>query len=151
MAKEYEIQATDLTLLFKHGHHTILLFATPLTPFSTIKTELLTTLHERYSRGLPSSTSPTPIVIPSSILDVVLGLPIDVYEPSKGWEEIISSGSSTKDTPKSLGLKDGSVLAFAFREGEGEGDGEAEFSVEWSSYDEQYGDGEERGEAMDAE
>jgi len=141
MAKDDEVQPTALTLRFKHGKHTILLFAEPLTPFSTIKTELLNVLRERYPEGLPSSTSPTPVTIPESILDLVLAVPIDIYEPSKGWTELATRAGGIKETPKSLGLKDGGLLAFAFVGGKGEGD--YDFAVEWSSYDEQYGDGKE--------
>jgi hypothetical protein len=67
----------------------------------------------------------------------------------------------SKASPKALGLKDGSVLAFRFREGdeedgdegdEGETEGEKgeKFWVEWSSYDDAYGEPEPtRGGSMD--
>jgi hypothetical protein len=44
----------------------------------------------------------------------VLGVQVDPYEPSKGWDELDTRGGGVKETPKSLGLKDGSKLAFAF-------------------------------------
>lgn len=135
-AKDDDVKATAWTLRFKHGKHTILLFAEPLTPISTIKTELLTTLKERYPDGLPTSTADAPLPIPDSINEVLLGVPIDVYEPSKGWVEMGTVGS-TKDCPKSLGLKDNSVIAFAFIEGD-EGEEKVQFHVEWSSYEDQY-------------
>lgn len=69
----------------------------------------------------------------------MLAVPIDVYEPSKGWTELEVNGV-TKDNPKTLGLKDGGVLAFAFSDETDEDP--AEFNVEWSSYDEQYGEAE---------
>ena len=133
-----DIKPTAITLRFKRGRHTILLFAEPLTAFSTIKTELLAALHERYPDGLPSSTSPTPIKIPTEVLDVILGVPIDVYEPSKGWTELDTVGEGIKECPKSLGLKDGSVIAFAFVNGEQNQEKEGEFEVEWSSYEDHY-------------
>jgi hypothetical protein len=133
-----DIKPTAFTLRFKHGRHTVLLFAEPLTPFSTIKTDLLNILHERYPQGLPSSASPTPTKIPTEILDMILGVPIDVYEPSKGWTELATSGGGIKESPKSLGLKDGSVVAFAFVNGEDRAEKEGEFIVEWSSYEDQY-------------
>jgi hypothetical protein len=68
----------------------------------------------------------------------LLGVPVDVYEPSKGWVEITTDGG-IKESPKSLGLKDGSVVAFAFIDGD-EGGESMEFNVEWSSYEEQYPD-----------
>lgn len=69
---------------------------------------------------------------------MILGVPIDVYEPSKGWTELATSGGGIKESPKSLGLKDGSVVAFAFVNGEDRAEKEGEFIVEWSSYEDQY-------------
>ena len=63
-------------------------------------------------------------------------MPENVYEPSTaGWTEIDTS--DLMETPKGVGLKDGSVLAFSFMEDTG---GFADFDVEWSSYEEQYPD-----------
>lgn len=50
-----------------------------------------------------------------------------------------------KECPKSLGLKDGAVVAFAFLE-KGDEFAEPVFRVEWSSYEDNYemqGEGEE--------
>jgi hypothetical protein len=135
-AKDDDVKATAWTLRFKHGKHTILLLAEPLTPFSSLKTELLDTLRERYPSGLSSSTSPEPLPIPSSIHEVLLGIPVDSYEPSKGWVEITTDGG-LKESPRSLGLKDGCMIAFTFIEGE-QGDETVEFHVEFSSYEDQY-------------
>jgi len=136
MAIDDDVKATAWTLRFKHGKHTIVLMVEPLTPFSSLKTELLTTLRERYPSGLPSGTSPDPLPIPGSIHEVLLGVPIDTYEPSKGWVEITTEGG-IKESPKSLGLKDGSMIAFAFIEGK-QGEETVEFNVEFSSYEDQY-------------
>ncbi|KAE9368689.1 hypothetical protein N431DRAFT_512916 [Stipitochalara longipes BDJ] len=115
MARDEDVvQASAFTLHFKYAKYTILLFAEPLTPFLTIKTNLLAILKERYPDGLSRSDSPTPTKIPDSILDIVLGVPIDQYDPSKGWDELDTRGVGMKETPKSLGLKDGSKLAMAF-------------------------------------
>ena len=67
-----------------------------------------------------------------------MGVPVDVYEPSKGWTELATGGGGIKESPKSLGLKDGSVVAFAFVNGERDDETGAEFVVEWSSYEDQY-------------
>jgi hypothetical protein len=76
---------------------------------------------------------------------------IDNYDISKGWKALNGSRNNDamgmKESPKSVGVKDGGVLAFRFR-GEDEGvendeevDGETEeFVVEWPSYDETYGE-----------
>jgi hypothetical protein len=135
---EDDVKPTAWTLHFKQGKYTVLLFSEPLTPLSTLKTELLTILRERYTSGLPRSGLSEPLKIPDSIDEVALGVPIDVYEPSKGWVEL-GAGGKVKQTPKSLGLKDGSVVAFTFVPAERE-DETVEFNVEWSSYDEQYAD-----------
>lgn len=48
-----------------------------------------------------------------------------------------------KESPKSLGLVDGAVVAFAFVDGEADGEmegAEVTFDVEWSSYEENYPD-----------
>lgn len=44
-----------------------------------------------------------------------------------------------------MSLKDGSCLAFAFEDEEGE----VEFEVQWPSYEDEYGDGEEELEEED--
>jgi hypothetical protein len=113
---EDEVHASAFTLQFKYAKYTVLLFAEPLTPFITIKTNLLAILKERYPGGLLRSDSSTPTKIPDSILDIVLGVPIDQYDPSKGWDELDTRGAGIKESPKSLGLKDGSKLAMAFVE-----------------------------------
>jgi len=134
MAKD-DVEPTDWTLRLKHGKHTILLFAAPLTPFTTIKKDLLTTLLERYPDGLPVSSSPDESVqIPESINEVALGVPIDIYEPSKGWTELDTTTGGLKECPRSLGLKDGAIIAFAFLDGFEQ----PNFNVEWSSYEDNF-------------
>jgi hypothetical protein len=59
---------------------------------------------------------------------------------SKGWTELDTiGGGGIKECPKSLGVKDGSAIAFAFVTGddaeEKDGDG---FWVEFSNVDELY-------------
>ena len=59
----------------------------------------------------------------------------------KGWEEL-DVNEKTKEGPRSLGLKDGSMIAFRFSSGEGKGKGKQpasqKFHVEFSSYDDNY-------------
>jgi hypothetical protein len=130
---------TSWTLRFKRGKHTILLLAEPLTPFSSIKIDLLNILRERYPSGLSLSSSPTPTPIPDSINEVILGVPINPFEPEEGWTEMDTNVGDIKESPKSLGLKDGAVIAFAFIEEEEDGKAKLEFVVEWSSYEAEYG------------
>ncbi|KAG9232943.1 hypothetical protein BJ875DRAFT_442700 [Amylocarpus encephaloides] len=135
MAK-YNINHTAFTLRMKHGRHTILLFADPLATFSKIKVELLEILRERYPNGLPQTDSPDTIPIPESINDVVLGVPNDIYDHTRGWTELDIGISDEKDCPKSMELKDGSMVAFTFSSGND--DGKLEFNVEFSNVEELY-------------
>ncbi|KAB8304127.1 hypothetical protein EYC80_003547 [Monilinia laxa] len=144
---------TDITLLFKHTSHTILLLTTAHQTFAQILTHLLTVLRERYPNGLlpiasppttttTSPTSPPPetqrIPLPSTIQDIALALPRDAQDPKKGWTEL---DLGLGDTPGGLGLRDGAVLAFKFL-GDDE-ETERGFDVRWPSYEEMYGDVEE--------
>jgi hypothetical protein len=132
-----EVEPTDWTLRFKHGKHTVLLFANSLTPFTKVKADLLAVLRDRYPEGLLVSTSPDPKPIPDSINNVALGVPIDVYDPRKGWTELDVTSGGLKECPKTLGLKDGAIIAFAFLEKDEEF-GEPVFDVEWSSYEDNF-------------
>jgi hypothetical protein len=108
-----------------------------LKPFTKIKVELLDILRERYPEGLVLSSCPNPKPIPESINKIALGVPIDNFDPSKGWREIDTTSGDLKECPKSLGLKDGAVIAFAFLESDDEF-GEPVFEVEWSSYEDNF-------------
>jgi len=135
MAKGDPDQST-FTLRFKHGKHTIFLFAEPNTPFPSIISELLKTLHERYPNGLPVSTSPGSFKIPDDVLEVTLGVPADQHDISKGWTELDTGAQGgLKETPRSLGLKDGGMVAFAF---DGDEDKRTEFHVEFSDESQLY-------------
>ncbi|CZT03022.1 uncharacterized protein RAG0_09918 [Rhynchosporium agropyri] len=125
------------TLLFKHSKITILLLIEPLTPLPTILTELLTSLHERYPSGLPTSDSLSPIEIPESGIDVIFGVRKDEFDPTKGWQEVKLEGAGMNDSPKSLGWKDGIAVAFAF-EGEEGWRERKEFDVQAPNVDELY-------------
>jgi hypothetical protein len=134
------------TLLFKHGKQTILLFTESLTPVSAIKKELLSILQERYPSGLPG---PSPLdpksPIPSSATEIALGSLDDPLADEKTWTVLNTGATGLKETPISLGLKDGSILAFSFVNDPEEDD--PEFVVEWSSYDDHYD--QDPGEAME--
>jgi hypothetical protein len=106
-------------------------------------------LRERYPSGLPSSRSPINTAIPEDEIDVLLGSLVDKFDTTKGWHELDTGKGSITQNPKSLGLKDGDMVAFAFMEIEGKGKGkegeekerklgESPFDVEFSSYDDNY-------------
>ncbi|KAI9742882.1 MAG: hypothetical protein M1818_003611 [Claussenomyces sp. TS43310] len=146
------------TLRFKHGRITILLYIEPLTPFATLKSDLLDTLRERYPLGLPAPSNGSGTVpeiqphtqIPDSIEDIALGVPVDECDAGKGWQELVlmNGGTGIRDSPKSLGLKDRGMVAFRFKKGdEMEGAGESLFEVTLPTYEETYGEGAEIDEA----
>jgi hypothetical protein len=126
---------------FKYGIHTIFLFVDALAPFSAITEELLIALRERYPDGLIKSNSApeekTPI--PDSA-NVVYGVPRVPTDPSRGWKAL-KLGEDSSSTPTKCGLKDNSIVAFAFEGDDDEGDdGEEEdtvFTVEWPQEDEE--------------
>jgi hypothetical protein len=87
-------------------------------------------------------------------------VPVDNHDISKGWRALDGRNEEDamgmKASPKSVGVKDGGVLAFRFRgedeEVEDEDDVDAEsgeFLVEWPSYDETYGEAESAGEDVE--
>lgn len=41
----------------------------------------------------------------------------DQFEPDKGWVELNTNAGDIRECPKSLGLRDGGIVAFAFLEG----------------------------------
>jgi len=133
-----EVDSSALTLRFKHGRHTILLFAEPLTTISELRDELLTTLRERYPKGLPLD-SPSVAKLPSAVREIRLGIPKDQYDPSKGWTEL-ETDEILAGTPKSLGLKDGCMVAFVFEKALE--DGETVFNVSFAALDELDGEDE---------
>ncbi|KAF7917916.1 uncharacterized protein EAE98_009944 [Botrytis deweyae] len=151
---------TKLTLFLKHTVHTILLLVAPTQTFPQILTLLLSTLQERYPDGLSplpspgnpagkstttlSSTTTTlterKIPLPDSVKNIALAVPLDVHDLKAGWTELqLGLG----DTPESVGVKEGGVLAFRFLREDGEEEEEdGEFEVAWPSY-EIYDEGDE--------
>lgn len=55
----------------------------------------------------------------------------------KGWEELAVASAGLKESPKSLGLKDGDQIAFAFADEENWVE-KREFQVDFSNVDELY-------------
>jgi hypothetical protein len=100
-----KIHASAFTLQFKYAKYTVLLFAEPLTPFYNHQNKSPSILKERYPGGLLRSDSSTPTKIPNSILDIVLGVPIDQYDPSKGWDELDTRGAGMKEIAEEFGTE----------------------------------------------
>lgn len=128
------------TIRLKLHKTTVVIAADPLKPLDEIKTELSRALKTRHPQGIITATGPTQI--PSRPSDIILAKPVDVHEPEKGWERLRSDededdlsmldgandkgkkkGATTSlsgNTLKAAGLKDGSVLAFKFRNQQGQ-------------------------------
>lgn len=77
-------------------------------------------LQERYPAGLPVNpkdlypNAPT-VPLPQKSHEIVLGTPKDQHDLSRGFDELDASiEMKDSQTLKSLGLKDGSILVFAF-------------------------------------
>ncbi|KAH8679745.1 hypothetical protein BGZ60DRAFT_236456 [Tricladium varicosporioides] len=137
-----EVRSSDMTLRFKHGKQTILIFADPLDTFETITSELLEALHERYPEGLPTDDPGTFLEIPSDFNQVVLAGPNDPYDNSQGWKTLVRDEGNVDEnlmdeSPRSMSIKDGGMIAFAFK---AKGTTIPEFRVEFSNVDELYPD-----------
>lgn len=122
MAIDEQANPTTWTLSFKHDNITILLYADPLTPIAALKDTLLAVLRERYPAGLshftPSSSIPStepPIPHPSDSSSIILGKRVNPNDDADGFEQICAK-QSQDDTPKSVGLSDGSNVAWAYKE-----------------------------------
>ncbi|KAF2418685.1 hypothetical protein EJ08DRAFT_52827 [Tothia fuscella] len=154
------------TIRFKHHKTTVLLHLDPLTPLSTIKSTLLTSLRQTKPNGINNNPLPAK---PSQIQFAKL---INPSETGEGWEPLtpatsayfdddeldglpdgkgmgkgkggkgngrvdVDSGTSIKAT----GVKDGSVVAFrwSLEEGGGEEDEWEEWDVVLPSFEDNYG------------
>lgn len=111
---------SHLTLLFKSSRTTILLYALRDTPFSTLKSSLLSALRSR----------PTSIPIPGDATEE------DIYLAKRGegqgeWVSLEDEGSKVGEAcAASCGVRDLDVIAFRIGEGEGWSVEEARFEDE---------------------
>lgn len=129
-----------ISVRFKYGIHTIFLFIDSLAPFSSVTEDLLEVLRERYPDGLTKSSSlpdeKTSIPESTTISYGVLRVPTD---PSKGWKAL-KLGEDATNTPTKCGLKNNSIVAFAFDNSDDDDDaeeGDVVFEVEWPQEDEE--------------
>jgi len=122
------------TLRFKHAQTTILLHAEERTSLTDLKSDLLTALRETLPDQTLNGTS-----LPDDPSDILLAKALDPSDLNSGWESIEASdaadilddepaptksrgkgkakarGNGSRETPASVGLKDGSAVAFRFR------------------------------------
>ena len=133
-------------LRFKKHKTTVLLFTTAQTNFRTIREELLATLQSTYPSGQLNGQT-----IPADADDIIFARANNVDDLRAGWTTLTIPTDNDNDyddaappgkkrkaggdknmlnCPQGTGLKDGSILAFRFRDekastGEvGDGDGE---------------------------
>ncbi|KAI0137683.1 hypothetical protein F4776DRAFT_623023 [Hypoxylon sp. NC0597] len=136
MVRRNEILDIDLSINFKYGIHTIILFVDPTNPFRDIADELLEILKERYPEGLKASlVSQEKTKLPDDPLQIEFALPKSPTDLSQDWNPL---KAGKKDTPASKGLKDNSVVAFAFRPQDADEDYEVEFVVDFPRFQDDY-------------
>ena len=141
---------------FKQHKTSILLFVEQTQSFASIKQDLLDAIKKSGRTGINGQS------LPSKPEDVILGVPIDKNDASKGWVDLeipeqeledINGGkrkvggkkSVLNSSPLGAGLKDGAMLAFKFREVDENMDedeldtGDGNWDVIMPSYEDEYG------------
>ncbi|KAK2055018.1 hypothetical protein LY76DRAFT_596424 [Colletotrichum caudatum] len=107
-----QIDDTFLSVRFKYGAHTILMFVDGLQKFSEITASLLEVLRDRFPDGLTvSHTSPKTTALPEGDVQLAYALPVNATDLTQGWKNIKADND---DTPFVKGLKDNCVVAFSF-------------------------------------
>ncbi|OTB01327.1 hypothetical protein M426DRAFT_221528 [Hypoxylon sp. CI-4A] len=133
MVRQDELSDIDLSIRFKHGIHTILLFVDPTSSFVDIADELLGILRERYPKGLTGSTASSEKTQPPSDPEQVeFAIPKSATDLSQGWTPL---DVGKKVTPVSQGIKNNDIVAFAFRPDDEDEDYEVEFEVDYPRFD----------------
>ncbi|KAK6520011.1 hypothetical protein TWF506_000305 [Arthrobotrys conoides] len=115
-----------LTITLKSHTTTLYLLLPPSTP--------LTTLTNTLFEALTTSSPHLPLTPPTSISSLKLGLPKDTIPLT--FQPLDESSLKGKQTLTSLGIKDGSILAFEVVNDEDGKEWDGEFTVVWASDDE---------------
>lgn len=104
-----------LSIRFKYGVHTILLFIDSNQKFSEISSNLLEILRERYPDGLTINREEpdnlTPLPSQTGDMRIAYGAPVNPNDLTQGWRDVSAEDT---DTPLTIGLKNNTPLAFAF-------------------------------------
>ncbi|KAI1138099.1 hypothetical protein F5Y05DRAFT_385184 [Hypoxylon sp. FL0543] len=136
MVRREEILDIDLSVRFKYGVHTIVLFVDPTKPFSDLADELLEILRDRYPDGLTASTlTSEKTELPDDPSQIQFALPKSPIDLSQGWTPL---RVGKKDTPASKRIQDNSVMAFAFGPRDADEDFEVEFEVDFPQLQDEY-------------
>ncbi|OLN86595.1 hypothetical protein CCHL11_10134 [Colletotrichum chlorophyti] len=132
-----QVDETFLSVRFKYGAHTILMFVDGQQQFSEITAALLEVLHDRFPDGLTiNHASPETTPLPDTDAQVAYALPVNSNDLAQGWKHIRVADD---DTPVAKGWKDGCAVAFSFATDE------PEFVVDVPSLDDDLEDEEEMG------
>ncbi|KAK6840693.1 hypothetical protein PG995_015903 [Apiospora arundinis] len=135
MVQRDNITDVDITIRFKHRNATVFLFVDPMSTFADVSSELLEVLQERFPDGISASSAmATPL--PEDASQIAYAVPKSAADPAQGWKPL-KAGSS--DTPMSKGLKNGAMVAFAFKNE----DGEVDFEVDFPTYEDELEEEEE--------
>ncbi|TQN72583.1 hypothetical protein CSHISOI_02899 [Colletotrichum shisoi] len=135
-----QLDDTFLSVRFKYGAHTILMFVDGQQKFSEITTSLLEVLRDRFPNGLTiSHTSSEITALPETDVQLAYALPVNATDLTQGWRNIKAGDN---DIPVAKGLKDNCVVAFSFDTDE------PEFVADIPSLDEELED--EEGMGSDA-
>lgn len=139
-----------MTLRFKQHKTTVLLLVQQSQSFESIKEDLLDSIK---ATGIKDING---LALPSDPENIMLGVPVDKLDPSKGWMNLeipevedgdtkgkgVKKGSLLNQNPLGAGLKDGAMLAFKFKKAEaGVGHDDVEMDDDWNviipSYDDE--------------
>ena len=129
-----EITDSHISVRFRHGVHTFYIYVDSQAPFSQVTEELISILRERYPRGLTTAVAPpktTQVPDQPTLAYGALTVPND---PAQGWKRI-NVGADGASTPAKCGVKNNSLIAFAFVEDDQ--DDEVLFEVEWPREDDE--------------
>ncbi|KAI0203675.1 hypothetical protein F4808DRAFT_457940 [Astrocystis sublimbata] len=128
------VRDTDLSIRFKHGKNTVVLFVDPMATFSQVQEELLDTLKERYPHGIDIPDSPDKMRLPSQASQIKFALPKDKTNPAMGWNQI---DFELDEAPVDKGFQDNTMVAFAIQPEDADDADELVFEVTLPSYDDE--------------
>ncbi|KAF2967971.1 hypothetical protein GQX73_g5618 [Xylaria multiplex] len=141
MVQGKNIRDIDLSIRFKHGNQTVLLFVDSMATFSQVQEELLDILKERYPDGITTSILAAKTNLPNDASQIKFAVLKDKTDPTQGWKPL---KFEVDDHPVDKGFEDNMIVAFAMDTHDTD---DVQFEVEFPSYDEEEQEQEEAGDA----